>query len=179
MKISRFYHFALLALFLTPLGLPAQDLLETPLPLPTLTSWLTFDYPPQIPAPSGAKLPGADFYASAHQPIFPTHAQLMRQAVETLGVAQHRFVRCQLRDGTSVTGAIGHIDRNEFTLSQGIFNSRLIRYSELKSSPSPVPAIPEHLLNALEWTGVVAVCVAAVPLLPVVIPLMLTGVIAD
>jgi hypothetical protein len=179
MKISRFYLFPLFAPFLTPLGLRAQDLLETPLPFPILTSWLTFEDFPQISVPSGARLPGTDFYASAQKPVFPTHAQLMRQAVQTLGVAQHRFVRCELRDGSSVTGAISRIDRKDFTISQGIFNSRPVRYSDLKSSPWPGPAVPEHLVNVLEWTGVVALCVAAIPLLPVFIPLMLTGVIAD
>ena len=118
-------------------------------------------------------------YNSAHRhPITPRDVS-MREAVQSLGVDKHRFVRCELRDGSHVIGGITGVHFAQFAVSQGIMNSRLINYSELKQPPEPVPAAGEHFVNGLEWTGVVAGSLAIAPLVVALFPLMAAGVISD
>jgi len=126
-----------------------------------------------------ARTRGSYFYASAKRhPLTPREVS-MREAVESLGIDKHRFVLCELKDGSHFVGGIGDIQFGYFRISQGIMNGRQISYSELKEAPQPVPAVGEHLANGLKWTGLVAVCVALSPLAIVFYPLVLAGVITD
>ena len=132
----------------------------------------------QAPSPAVRKLKYY-FYASAQRhPLTPRDVS-MREAVQSLGVDKHRFVRCELKDGTHFIGGITNIQLGYFGISQGIMNGREIKYSELKQPPEPVPAVGEHFVNGLKWTGLVAGCVAVSPLAIIFLPLMLTGVISD
>jgi hypothetical protein len=99
--------------------------------------------------------------------------------VESLGIDKHRFVRCELKDGSHVIGGITAINLEEFAITQGIMNGRQLHYSELKHPPEPVPAVGEHFVNGLKWTGLVAACVALSPLAVVFYPLVLAGIITD
>ena len=99
--------------------------------------------------------------------------------MESLGIDKHRFVRCELKDGSYVIGGITAINFAQFAISQGIMNGRHLQYSELKHPPEPVPAVGEHFVNWLEWTGVVAGCLVLSPLLVILLPLMAAGVISD
>jgi hypothetical protein len=103
----------------------------------------------------------------------------MREAVELLGIDKHRFVRCELKDGSHVIGGITAVNFAQFAISQGIMNGRHLQYSELKQPPEPIPAVGEHFINGLKWTGVVAVCVALSPLAVAFYPLVLAGIITD
>ena len=92
---------------------------------------------------------------------------------------RQQFVRCELTDGRVLLGGIVTIGPEQFGISQGILGGEQIRYSSLKSAPTRSLAPAEHTENVLKWTGFVAVCVAASPLLIVIIPLMFAGVIQD
>lgn len=122
---------------------------------------------------------GSYFYASAKRyPLTPRDVS-MREAVQLLGIDKHRFVLCELKNGSHFVGGIGDIQFAYFRISQGIMNGREINYSELKEAPQSVPAASEHFANGLKWTGLVAVCVALSPLVIVLYPLVLAGVISD
>ena len=108
-----------------------------------------------------ARTPGHHFYASARRhPLTPREVSI-REAVESLGMDKHRFVRCELKDGSHVIGGITAINFAQFAISQGIMDGRQIQYSELKRPPEPVPAVGEHLVNGLQWTGLVVLAVPA------------------
>lgn len=133
---------------------------------------------PQIQTPPRpARTPHRYFLTNKH-PLTPREVS-MREAVESLGIDKHRFVLCELKDGSHFLGGIGDIKFATFRISKGIMNSRDISYSELKEAPQPVPAIGEHLANGLKWTGLVAACVVFSPLVIVFYPLVLAGVITD
>ena len=122
---------------------------------------------------------GRYFYASAQRhPLTPRDVS-MREAVESLGIDKHRFVRCKLKDGSHLIGGITSIHSQQFTISKGIMGVRPIGYSDLKQPPQPVPAVGEHFVNGLNWTGLVATCVVLSPLLIVFVPLIAAGVISD
>jgi hypothetical protein len=122
---------------------------------------------------------GPYFYSSAQRhPLTPRDVS-MREAVESLGIDKHRFVLCELKDGSHFVGGISDFKFGYFRISKGIMNSREIRYSELKQVPQHIPAVGEHLVNGLEWTGLVAACVVFSPLVIVFYPLVLAGVISD
>lgn len=128
---------------------------------------------------TAARSRGRRFYASAQRHPLTPHEVSMREAVQLLGIDKHRFVLCELKDGSHFVGGIGDIQYTYFRISKGILNGREINYSELKQAPRPVPAVGEHFVNGLEWTGFVAACVALSPLVIVFYPLVLAGVISD
>jgi hypothetical protein len=129
--------------------------------------------------PPSVRTRGPYFYSSAKQhPLTPRDVS-MREAVESLGIDKHRFVLCKLKDGSHLVGGIGYIHFASFTISQGIMNGQEIKYSELREAPQLVPAVGEHLANGLKWTGLVAACVALSPLVVVLYPLVLAGVLTD
>lgn len=122
---------------------------------------------------------GPYFYSSAKRhPLTPRDVS-MREAVESLGIDKHRFVLCELKDGSHFVGGIDDIQYAHFRISKGILNGREISYSDLKQAPQAVPAVGEHFANGLQWTGLVSACVVFAPLVIVFYPLVLAGVISD
>lgn len=118
----------------------------------------------------------SDFFAGAGKhPLTPRDVAI-RETVRSLGVDQHRFVRCDLLDGSSVTGGILLVGQESFQVSQGIQHQRRIFYADLKTPPKPVLATPQHFLHTLEWTGIVVAVIAAAPF---VIVLSAAGVFPD
>lgn len=129
--------------------------------------------------PPAARTRGPYFYSSAKRhPLTPCDVS-MREAVESLGIDKHRFVLCELKDGSHLVGGIGYIQFASFRISQGIMTGREINYAGLKVAPQYVPAVGEHFANGLKWTGLVAACVALSPLAIVFYPLVLAGVLTD
>jgi hypothetical protein len=118
-------------------------------------------------------------YASAKMHPLAPSVVATREAVVALGVDHHRFVRCNLANGTKQVGAILSIENDRLVLSSGIMGENMIFYADLLAPPVPVAATGEHLANGLKWTGFVAVCVVAVPVIVALLPLMVTGVISD
>jgi len=142
---------------------PAQD--------PVYSTTTAFQAQPQP-----VRTRGPYFYSSARRhPLTPREVS-MREAVESLGIDKHRFVRCELKDGSHVIGGITATNFAGFAITQGIMNGRHLHYSELKQPPEPIPAVGEHFINGLKWTGVVAVCVALSPLVVLLYPL---GIMTD
>ncbi len=174
---------SILVCALVPALLTAQD--DPPQKAPPTTT-ANFPQNPESPSTSAAqsekppvrtRRPG--FYNSANRhPITPRDVS-MREAVQSLGIDKHRFVRCELKDGSIFIGGITNIQFGYFGISRGIMNNREISYSELQQPPQPIPAAGEHLVNSLKWTGFVAVCVVLSPIAVAMIPLLLTGVIDD
>lgn len=181
MRFPRVPAFLFLAFFLIPLSLFAQDSSYDPLPLPSSSIPLELTLLPSTPSQPQHPVhhPGPHFYLSKNaHPLTPQQVAF-RKSVYALGVDRHRFVRCELTDGTQLTGGILAINQQRFYLSQGILSPRWIPYSQLTSSPVPVPAFAEHLTNSLKWAGLVAFCIAAAPLAIAFYPLVLAGVLQD
>jgi hypothetical protein len=114
-------------------------------------------------------------------PVIPLTPEELgyRDAVRGLGTDDHRFVHFELSNGKVLTGPILSIGDRGFAVRNGIFGHHSISYSELKAAPYPVAAVGTHLVNALKWTGVVAGCIAVIPLAAVFYPLVMAGVIQD
>jgi hypothetical protein len=109
------------------------------------------------------------------RPLTPRDVEI-RESVEALGADKHRFVRCRLHDGSSVTGGILEIDQTGFMLSRGAIGDRRLLYSSLQDPPQPVIAPGEHVLVGLQWTGLVGVAIVAAPIILAAWPL---GVLSD
>ena len=119
------------------------------------------------------------FFPHLRHPLTPQDVAL-RESVRALGIDKHRFVHCELKNRAVVTGAIASIGEEGFFVQTGIMGTgRGIRYAELNSAPLPVPAVGAHLKNGLEWTGMIGVCVVLSPLVIILYPLVLAGVIRD
>jgi hypothetical protein len=71
---------------------------------------------------------GPAFFHSAHRRPLTPQDVATREAVELLGVDRHRFVRCELKDGSSSVGGILNIERDGIYLSQGIMGQKKIYY---------------------------------------------------
>lgn len=135
----------------------------------------------------GPKCPPPRAYAQrGRQRVAPplTAQQIQyRDSVRALGTDNHHFVRVELANGQIRTGAIISIEDASFRLRDGIFASRSISYAELKSPPVHVAAVGTHIANGFKWTGTVTgitgLCILAIPLLVVFIPLLAAGVISD
>jgi hypothetical protein len=87
-------------------------------------------------------------------------------ALENLGVDDHRFVRCDLANGKVRTGIITEIREDGFTLRDGIFATRWIPYSQLRSSPRPVNAVGTRIGQGFKWVGLALVTIPLLPFTP-------------
>ena len=86
-------------------------------------------------------------------------------AVEKLGVNEHRFVHCELKDHSVVTGAIVAVGAQDFTVRPGkLREDRLIPYRELSATPRPTAAVGTHFKNGFEMIGLVGVCALLLPM---------------
>lgn len=162
---SRFAARVTLAVAIFPVFLAAQEpeFAQDPVaisPPPTL--------PRSGPSPTPHRRYGTDlaFYASAHllHPLTLRDIE-MRGSVEALGADRHRFVRCRLRDGSSVTGAISRIDQTGCNVTRGAIGERRLRYSELQHPPQPVIVPGEHALVGLEWAALVGLGIVVAPVI--------------
>jgi hypothetical protein len=149
----------------------ASSVSQTPEPAPA-------DPASQLHAPA-KQLRAPYFYASAHKRPLTPQDIVIREAVQSLGIDKHRFVLCELKDGSSLVGGIAIIERDYFRISQGIMDGRELHYSELKQAPQPVPAVAEHFTNGMKWTGFVAFCVAVSPVVLALLPFLFAGVLPD
>lgn len=127
--------------------------------------------------------PGPSFYRSAHSLPKTIQEDSNRQAVKSLGISKTKFVRCEFRNGKHLVGAITDFDDRSFTVSYGAWHKRHITYSELSAPPVRVAAVGEHIAYTAETTlvvaGITALCVVALPVVVVLMPLVITGVIQD
>jgi hypothetical protein len=178
---NRFGAVLLILGFFTAVAARAQSQTSEIGPLPTaltteqlqLTPRLSPVAPPEHPQPRARRrLP---------KPVLPLTPEEIsyREAVRKLGVHKHRFVHCELPNEKVRTGVITSIRDDGFTLKDGILIAQWIPYTDLKAAPRPVAAVGTRIGQGLKWTGLVAGCIAAVPLVVVMLPFVFTGVLTD
>ncbi len=111
-----------------------------------------------MPKPTiGRRLPMQEPQLSPEQATY-------KLAVQNLGVDEHRFVHCELKDHSVVTGAIIGIGSEDFRVRPGMLHEdRVIPYSELSAPPRRTAAVGTHLKNGLQMTGLVTLCAVLLP----------------
>jgi hypothetical protein len=115
------------------------------------------------------------------RPVLPLTPEEIsyRDAVQKLGIHRNRFVHCELPNGKVRTGVITKIRDDGFMLKDGIIITQWIPYTDLKAAPRPVLAVGTRIGQGFKWTGLVAGCVAAIPFIVVLSPLVIIGAIKD
>lgn len=164
--LKPFNLFFLAAAVLTPACLYAQAKPDDPSLKSSAPNPPSFQvaHPTPFPTQPRKQRIYSHFFAGANKHPLTPRDVATREAVQSLGVDKHRFVRCDLLDGTSVKGAILSVGQESFQLSHGILQGqRRIFYASLRTPPRPDAAPAEHLVNALQWTGFVAVGIVATP----------------
>lgn len=112
-------------------------------------------------------------------PLTPRDLE-MRAAVKKLGTSHWRFVHVELYGHKIVTGNIVGISDEGFNLETGILGAgKFVTYRQVATAPREVAAVGTRTLRTVEWTGFVAICVAAIPLAVVFYPLVIVSVIQD
>ncbi len=102
-----------------------------------------------------------------------------RAAVKELASHKHQFVHFKLRNGRVLTGLIRDVSQDGFTLHTDALGGPYIRYEEIAEQPRPVPAVGTHIKHGAEWTGLGILMAAAIPLVVVLFPLAITGILPD
>jgi hypothetical protein len=120
------------------------------------------------------------FYRGAfNRPMTPREVAY-RESVYGLAAHSKQFVHVRLVDGRVLTGTINYRNMEGFQLQTTIFGSgEMIHYRKLAEPPRPVLAIGTKTVRGLEITGMVALCIASIPLIVVFYPLVAAGVIRD
>jgi hypothetical protein len=178
---NRFRAALLFSIFLAATSARAQSPVDEIGPLPTTLSAGQLQLLPQLnPVPASEPPQQRARRRLPKPPLLLSPEELSyREAVRKIGVDKHRFVHCELPSGKVRTGVITEIRDDGFMLKDGIILSQWIRYTDLKAAPRPVPAVGTRIGQGFKWTGVVVGCIAVAPLVVVLYPLVLTGVIAD
>jgi len=99
-----------------------------------------------------------------------------RRQIEQFSKQRHTFVHCELKNGRVLTGLLRDVSEEGFELKTDAVTGVYLRYGELAKPPRQVAAVGTRLKHGAEWTGLVILAAAA---LPIFIPLMLTGVVSD
>ena len=100
-----------------------------------------------------------------------------REVVQKLSKQKHQFVHCKLTNGKVFTGHLREIAGDGFSIqTEALGGEHYVRYRELAEAPRTVPAVGTHIKIGAQWTGVVALTIV---LTPILLPLLLTGVLAD
>ncbi len=120
------------------------------------------------------------FYRSAYnRPLTPREVAF-RESVYELAARHKQFVHVHLADGKALTGTIDFASAEAFLLQTNILGSgHLIHYRQLAEPPRPVLAVGTRTIRGLETTGLVALCILAIPVAVVLYPLIAAGVIKD
>jgi hypothetical protein len=122
----------------------------------------------------------AAFFSSASQhPLTPREVAL-REAIYALASHAKQYVHVRLADGRVLTGTISNANNDTFQVRSHILgDGHIVRYDQLAEPPRPVPAVGTRVVKGLEVSGLVALCIVAIPLFVALYPLILTGVISD
>jgi hypothetical protein len=99
-----------------------------------------------------------------------------RATIEQFSQRKHTFVHCELKNGKVLTGLVRGVSDRGFELATDALAGTYVTYAELAKAPRQVPAVGTRIKHGAEWTGLVLLAAAA---LPILLPLMLTGVISD
>jgi hypothetical protein len=137
--------------------------------------------PPVVPlfeSLAGHRRPGF-FRGAYNRPLTPREVAL-RDTIYKLAGRRNQFVHVRLADGKALTGTIRLAGNEAFLLETDILgNSRSIHYRQLAEPPQPVLAVGTRAVRGLETTGLVALCIIAIPVALALYPLIAAGVIKD
>jgi hypothetical protein len=122
----------------------------------------------------------AAFFRSASQhPLTPREVAL-RESVYELASHPKQYAHVRLADGKVLTGTISNAGHDTFLVRSHILgDGHTVRYDQLAEPPRPVLAVGTRAVKSLEVTGLVALCIVALPLFVVLFPLIMTGIISD
>ena len=122
----------------------------------------------------------AAFFNSARQhPLTPREVAL-RESVYDLASHPKQYAHVRLADGKVLTGTISNADHDTFLVRSHILaGGYTVHYDQLVEPPRPVLAVGTRAVKGLEVTGLVALCILAIPLIVALYPLILTGIISD
>jgi hypothetical protein len=122
----------------------------------------------------------AAFFNSASQhPLTPREVAL-RESVYELASHPKQYAHVRLADGKVLTGTISNAHQDTFQVRSHILgDGHTVRYDQLAEPPRPVLAAGTRAVKGLEVTGLVALCIVAIPLIVALYPLILTGIISD
>jgi len=132
---------------------------------PNIDSLGVFSQEPTPPAPLIAQETAAD-----------TSADEYRSTIKKLSGHRHQFVHIKLKNGKVLTGLLRDVGDQGFSLNTDALGGSYIFYKDIAEGPRPTPAVGTRIKHGAEWTGLIALVLAAIP---IVIPLMFTGVISD
>jgi hypothetical protein len=106
--------------------------------------------------------------------------QLALAAVYALAGHPKQYVQVRLAGGRVLTGTISNANNDTFLVRSHILgDGHTVRYDQLAEPPRPVLAIGTKAVKGLEVTGIVALCIVAIPLFVALYPLIRAGVIPD
>jgi hypothetical protein len=137
--------------------------------------------PPFIPGvKSFALLERQGFYRGAfNRPLTPRQVTF-RETVYALAARHNQFVHVRLVNGKVLTGTISWVSPEAFLVQTDVLgNCDSVHYHQLAEPPRPVLAAGTRAVRGLETTGLVVLCVVALPLAVVVYPLIAAGVLQD
>jgi hypothetical protein len=104
----------------------------------------------------------------------------LRESVYDLASHPKQYAHVRLADGKVLTGTISNADHDTFLVRSHILaDGYTVHYDQLVEPPRPVLALGTRAVKGLEVTGIVALCIVAIPLFVALYPLILTGVISD
>ena len=75
-----------------------------------------------------------------------------------------------------LTGLVRGDNDQGFTLNTNALGGPFVRYEDLADAPKSVPAVGTRIKQGAQWTGLVALAIAFVPIF---LPLMFLGVMSD
>lgn len=166
-------------------GEPPKTLSDELVPLPTqLTKaqWRSLQGLQAALPPCGPIRPRtkAEFFRNTYNhPLTPREVAI-RESIYKLAGHPKQYVHVRLANGKVLTGTIGAATSQAFELKTGILGgSHTVRYAEIAEPPRGVLAVGTRAVKGLEMTGLVLLCIAAVPLWFALYPLIQAGVIPD
>ena len=116
------------------------------------------------------------FFQSLYEHPRTARQVAIRDSVLRLADRRHQYVRVRLSNRTVLTGTIYGANRQGFMLQTDIAHTRRVTYTELAEPVQPVAGVGTRMVRGLETTGLV---VALVILIPITIPLVMTGIVRE
>lgn len=132
--------------------------------------------PPFAQLPAVVPTPPVPDSRQKRAPELSAEAQQYRAVVKSLEKNKHQFIHCRLKNGGILTGLIRGDNDQGFTLHTNALGGPFVRYDDLADAPKSVPAVGTRIKQGAQWTGLVALAIAFVPIF---LPLMFLGVMSD
>jgi len=138
---------------------------------------LPFEHPPDIDSLGiVSQQPAAPTPPAVQNTAADMAAEEYRGVIQRLSEHRHQYVHLKLKNGKVLTGLLRDVGDHGFSLSTDALGGPYISYKEIAEKPRPTPGVGTRIKQGAEWTGLVALVIAATPIM---LPLILTGVISD